>query len=508
MKGWLMLCAALLVTGWYGLSAPRPATEDIVYQSALGDVLPATLYRPLQGSPPYPVVLCIHSFWQSGVNAEPQAIELARHGFLAVTAPLVPHSDMAGRDRETLDFMADLEALCRTLRYRRDVRRDAMFAMGHSMGADLACALGAADGNLRGVVAQGFPVDANARLPRNLLIEVGAWDELHPLSEMQDALARATDDRHAVPYRTYGSQTAGTARELYVMPWSDHFMEPFDDGGVERSLAWMDGQIVSTRMGVEAIALAALVLGALGGFLILLCHGHAEWPLGSRPAAVALPGVLALGLAYRANPLPVWHHLILCLALAALMAGALGTPDKLRRGVHRAVGNGLAGLAVITAVYGLNMIPPITCCGPRAVGFLLVAPVFYCREAIMQAENVLFHTRADTTGISPGLLILLLLELAWPGGLVRMGVGRWDALVAWLQGLDLHLKAGASRGELALLGVVAAGGFFAWHQTLAAGYGLGSADVVRLLGILVRFAVAPLLLVPFVLRSRWYRMWR
>lgn len=226
----MLLVAAAAVILW---TEPLPPVEDVAVLTPLGDTVPARLYVPAQ--PRRLAVVCVQSVFAWVEVATPMARELARHGYLALDVPLQPYSQRAERWKSFEDYRGDVEAALDHLSRRQDVAGVAL--VGQSMGADLACS--AAGGrSVQALVALGFPVAADRSMPRNLLMAVGLFDQLHPLEEMRAALRNAApgDELDVL----YGAPADGTARRLIVLPHADHVMENFDGDAMAATIHWLD----------------------------------------------------------------------------------------------------------------------------------------------------------------------------------------------------------------------------------------------------------------------------
>lgn len=253
---------------------------------------------------PLAAVLILHSVFQSKATAAPVAAALARNGYLAVNVKLEEERDFEG-------FLAQLEPV-----FEHYAGEHEVMLWGHSMGADLACSLALAKPACRATVAVGFPVQSG---PPNLLLAVGAWDQLHSRSVMEEAAA------------------ASEAR-LLVLPFSDHAMENFDPRVFAESVRWFDQAldlpprepVVSVpdpfvvsgvclfatfvllvellrrmRFRVLLVTLMMLlrqpVLTAAAALALVVVHGHGRL----RPMAAVLPaGVAAYGLGLLLSGLP------------------------------------------------------------------------------------------------------------------------------------------------------------------------------------------------------------
>ncbi len=487
---WLAFALLLGLVACHAL-APHVSIQDHEFEGVLGDRLSGRLFLPTDGRGPWPVVVCLHSFWQAPQNAWPQAEAFAASGYAAFCPPLVPYSEVQHRNKAMADFVGDVQAACALLRRQPDVDGHSIFLFGHSMGADLACTVGRQDPGIAGVVAAGFPVDADPGAPRHLLLSVGAWDELHPLSEMQAAVQRSGD---------------GT---LFVQPMVDHGLEIFDPDLVARAVQWMDAcrgtasvpaaQTLGGWLMAQALT-AAAALGLAVGLLasVSLC-GSRFWAARG-PVLVAVAVTLAGGLAWRSQAWSGLHDLVL-LAVVSAMLAPVARPGTARQ---VAVHAGVAWFALLCTVL-VNAPAALAASSARAWLVLVYLPVVDFGMLVSRLESLAFHGEPQTTGLTPVLPVLLAVELLWPGGAAALAVAGLGRLRTAVQGLDLRMRPGASRGQMLGLCLAGLGALLAWHQTLAAGYGLDAPEILRLVGRMVRYFLVPVLVAAFALRTPLYR---
>ncbi|MEW6284170.1 MAG: hypothetical protein AB1758_36490, partial [Candidatus Eremiobacterota bacterium] len=478
-----LLCLAL---GW-----ERVRRDELTWQSPAGDRLRAELFLPEEPSGRRPFVLCVYSIYQLPEQARPLAEAFAANGVGAANLVLQAHSPNLGRDKTFEEYLAEVRAVLTVLRRRPDVGQLALY--GHSMGADLVCQTASRDLTVGTTLASGFPVDAFPDEPADLLLTIGAWDELHPLGEMRGALRQATGLPDAREGVTYGPQ--GRRRRLAVLPLSNHAMELYDPTFVREAVEFTGHRAPRLGMPLRLVGAGLATLGATLTLIAVLAP--LRWRLAGsgylaeRALSILLAlSVLGLGLAHRAWPdaLP-FHRGMLCLLGAVALVNSLREPSSLNRGANLALRYAAALTLTGMATYALN-----------AGGAILEHPVYLAwlplfvlyalpvgvNNAAVNASHQLFHAMPNTTGIHPVLAGLLLLELLLPGRLWRLIAGAAAHVVHMVRRLDLRVAGGGSPAQMALLAVLLVGAGLAWRQTAGGGYQLGGAEMLRLGWLLFR----------------------
>lgn len=426
----------------------------------------ARLFAPA-GPPPWKALVCLHSVFQDPDTAEAPARAAARAGMLGVQVVLSAGGAFEEHLGSVRGVLADL---------RRDPRVGEVFLYGHSMGADLACTV--ADPETAGVVAVGFPVDpAAGRLgqrciahahrdrgspetpgvaradvhrgctfergdsPEGLLLAVGAWDELHPLSEM----------------RAVGAP-------LLVLPAADHAAET-----VSPDLFEATAEFCGARRGVALrpdpfVGRGLLALGLVLPFRLLLKRLK-------RPAA----GAGALLLLAWAVDLP---GLTAAVGVAALLAASFpDAPFALRRLL---LVLGIAGVALLVNSW-------------ESWAYAAWLPVFLA-QAVPLALARLGSSLSPLGVPGWGALAWVLVELAAPGALAR-GLGTAHGrLVEAVRRLDLRPRTDMSPASVLVLLVCAGAAAQAWREVGRAGYALDTGEVLRLVGLFARLVVLPAVL--------------
>lgn len=219
--------------------------------------LSGLLYRPVGATAenPKPAVVLVHGLSGAKQMMSGIALELGRHGFVALAVDLVGHGNSEGVfglvDRAD-PALGALSAV-RYLESQLFVDKSSVGLVGHSLGAGAIRAAAAAHGDIAAsaFIAGGFGLTAvgpsygvlNLSFPRNLLVVVGQHDVLFDLDHLTELYpAFGTED--IVPSRLYGNFSATTARKL-ITPATTHVFEPIDPSIVSEIVLWMSGAMKS-----------------------------------------------------------------------------------------------------------------------------------------------------------------------------------------------------------------------------------------------------------------------
>ncbi len=477
----------LLIAGLALMLSNRVTVErkDVGWQSPAGDLVQASLHVPA-GKGPYPTVFCCYSIYQNRELAEQLSESLAANGVAAVTLVQQAHSPALKRDKLFEEYAGEIKAGVKALQGSPYVDPARTYVFGHSMGADLACNVASSDKSIRACCAAGFPVDAFPDAPQNLLLAVGVWDQLHPLSEMRKALVQATGDPNARELHTYGKFADGTARRLTLLPLANHALEVQDPMLLRELLAFVGqaparfNDAVVQRM----LGQGLLLIGAFGTLLPLLLALRGKLRRG--------PGLLLLLLA---PALWLLHQpkALLLLALAVAVANALPDLRALRRPLLL-----LAAIWFTLTVTNILIAYEARLAHPNYLLWLIPASLYAVpmevSESVTQASSSL-----------PLLATLILFELLWPGALVRALAATVQKIIRSIQKLDLRIEGKVSPAQLGVLAVLLIAGGVAWRQTLGGGYQLDSSELTRLLFLLARLILFPALMMALIVRTRPFR---
>jgi dienelactone hydrolase len=266
--------------------------------------LSGVLYRPIDATQenPLPTVVLVHGISGSKQMVSGIALELGRHGFVALAVDLVGHGNSEGVFRDsnvdpTLGTLASVQYL-----ESQPYKKASIGLVGHSLGAGAIRAIAASHGNIAASVfiGGGFGSMAadpaygtlNSTHPRNLLVAVGKYDVLFDMGQLGKELSDAFGTQEITSGRLYGSFSTQTARKL-ITPATTHLFEPFDLSVVSEIVLWMSNALKSespsqdmlSRGRTTYIYREVAILVSLGAFVCLIFPTSAAI-LDSFPSAV------------------------------------------------------------------------------------------------------------------------------------------------------------------------------------------------------------------------------
>lgn len=401
------------------------------------------LFAP-EEEPPWQALVCLHSVFQDPDTAEVPARAAARAGMAGVQVRLPPGGSFEDHLAACREVLAAL---------RRDPRVGAVFLYGHSMGADLAVTVASDDPGVPGVVAAGFPVEG---APRRLLLAVGAWDELHPLSEMSKAAASA-------------------GAPLVVLPAADHAAETVSPDLHEAVAAWC-----GARQGVALRPDPFVGRGLLALGLVLPL-----WWLGRWPALLALAGSFAV-------PVPGVPAGVGLAALCALSLASTDLRALLPLAARRlAVALGIAGVALAVNSWESLLDGP---------GRILGLAVFLAQAVPLAAARA-GSSLAPLGAPGWGMAAWLALEALAPGALARGVAAVHRRVVAAVERLDLRPRLDVSPVSAVVLLACLGAAALAWREVARAGYVLDPEEILRLGGLFARLVGLPAFLLFLAVRK-------
>jgi hypothetical protein len=277
----LAATAAIVVS----LQQLEGASRGVQVSRARLGTIPVTAFAPAGGAAGErrPVVVIAHGFAGSQQLMLPQALTLARHGYLALTFDFPGHGrnalPMAGG---IVDFAASTRALLDALGQVATAARswpggDGRLALlGHSMASDIVIRRGMADSAVQATVAlSAYSPTVTATSPRNLLIVDGALEPTMLHDEGLRIVGLALGGARPLADRTYGDFATGSARRFALARGVEHISVLYSRDALRESLDWID------RSFGRPVGAGSRLLDARGPWLGLLCLGLVAlaWPL-------------------------------------------------------------------------------------------------------------------------------------------------------------------------------------------------------------------------------------
>ena len=416
----LVALALVLVSG-FGLMAPEPSSRLLKEWESKGQVY------LLEREDARGTVLVVHSVFQDHQTSLPMARTLWRSGYRSLVVELQPGSQFS-------DYVSVVEELAGRFKEQGKV-----YAVGHSMGADIICtAAGAQEDLFEGLVALGFPVDRSS-LKTPLLIGAGAWDQVHS----RDSLASAAE-----------------GGELVLSPFSDHSQETLDPY-LQKTVVEFFGGEMKGRWWSLVLAQGVFFLSLTSLAIMSAPQSRARFLLGV--------GLVALGLNL------LWPHLVLStLAVSGWASSAWKSSGESGKDSLKAFLLLVTSIGLSWLLHGYQSVlaQPVAVLG-LPIALFSWLPILSCR---------LVNTLVDPVSGQASLLMLLFLfvELTRPGLLLGWPRRGMSSVLDRIGTLEVKLAQKPGPVQAGLLSVLILGGVAAWRNVLKAGYALGVNDLMRL----------------------------
>lgn len=527
----VVLSLILIVAGAAGsfiFSFRACHTEDLTFRSENNDIVEASLFIPNHRIKPYHTVISLHSIFQDERLLTSITRSLLRDGYTVMIIHFKGYSNTLKRHNNFNDYCLGTKAAITYLRGRDDT--GAISLMGHSIGANLACAVAIQlkEEHITSVVAIGFPVDAGLRSPSNVLFMTGLLDELHAVKEMKEALKNATGENTPEVSKLYGRFKDGTARKLSITVLSDHYLEVFDPFLFSEASRWMalsaGASNLPTHLPFDTFALLFYSLFLTGTMLItalslVALYRHLHEKAAKTPEAahrrrrlLSISFVAFAGLLWSIGSFTsqqYWKDSAFIAVFSLMVINGVAVwhrdffPDDacIVRYLKRSILYGAviwlsvcAGV-VINRIDFLFLSPRYIVWVPMLALFSIPVGLFVfiskCRFILIQALPC---------GALP--LALLTVEILIPGRIGSAIAQFFTHLLSSIKKIDLQIKMKSSPASLILLLICVGAAILVWRQILGEGYDFSSTAVTGLVLLVAKLFFVPLFLIFMIFRSR------
>jgi len=254
------ICLAILVGAMMLASAVQKDfgnvhVSNVTYRNFNGIPVRAKLLQPGSdsGQQTFPGVVYIHGYQNNRETGDAYCIELARRGFVVLNIDAIGRGNSGipktPTDPDFDNSYGGLSAL-NYLQTLPNVDPQALGMMGHSLGAEMAYQVAMQNPSVKALVITGFAYTtaANEKLPRNMLMIIGRWDEFRDrmthTRDIEKEWMKTEETRNVITHPdpqigvTYGDFKNGTARRV-VVPGTIHIQESHSRLAVAESLMWM-----------------------------------------------------------------------------------------------------------------------------------------------------------------------------------------------------------------------------------------------------------------------------
>jgi Dienelactone hydrolase family len=379
-------------------------------------------------------------------------IELARRGCACAIPDFfgkTPEESRQNMGRDSLDIMTlDVLTIVATLRANPYVNPKKIGVCGHSVGGTVTVLAGMRDRTIRSAVPIGMEADFEAKRPQNLLFISGLYDEIHHPKSLLENLTNnnVTDDPKLD--KLYGSHSEGTARQVSVLPTTDHFIETFDPFLIRKLMEWYGASFGQPALGqgtlrsfwhrVSRLFLMLSIAILYGALFSKLSEKYTRTNVARKPGWMilrlqAVPVIIILAIVYWAGtsseffaPLAIDLMIVLLLAQESASHTARGVILHDGRSHFRSLRAALMIMIALGAAtlisFGLTVIPDFV----RFPWMLKWYPVFFVNMSTLFPVEVWGRVRPwffkdIIDGVTPGTLYfaLLFLVIVMPGALMR-----------------------------------------------------------------------------------------
>jgi len=222
---------------------------------------------------PFPVVLIGHGFSASKEIMDGYARVLASSGFIVYNYDHRGHGTSGGSLTTERDVLVrDVEAIREVVRADPRAKQGEYGLVGYSMGGGAGYQMAQRDPNLITMIGVAPALDEVSIYPDNLLVIVGALDELFSPSSYQSLLSSrvALDENQIEHGVTYAVDD--TTTKLWVSPYHDHLTIAYSAAAHERCVEWMTDSLGGTVGNIDSTQRMYLtLLGVVSGIAAILC---------------------------------------------------------------------------------------------------------------------------------------------------------------------------------------------------------------------------------------------
>lgn len=229
---------------------------------------PALLFLPA-GEGPRPAVYYSYTGFRT---ATPYMISTARYFAGNGIACLVYSGNLFHKKGNTSFIQTSITDGIDAINYLRnheDIIPDKVGILGHSFGAASAEMVALDFKDINALVILGMIGTSNSQLKTNIMIGVGALDEIRQYNELIESIKLITNDYFTIDNQLYGDIKKRNGRMLAISPFSDHISETYDFVLLESSLLWFSRSfsINHTRISKSITITWSLILR----FLLSIC---------------------------------------------------------------------------------------------------------------------------------------------------------------------------------------------------------------------------------------------
>lgn len=268
--------------------------QEVTIFGASGHQISAYVYTPtgVSAQNPAPAIAMWHGLNNQKDYMDNTALEMARRGFVVVSADQLGHGSSNGANQDAGCGGPDVLTYLRGL---ATVDTSKIGLVGMSQGgfcAATAAALAQPDAYTSIFYMEsepnppGVPDTTPYQGLHNIAFNIGTWTEMGVMilvdkggnaNVSPELLSLFGTTTPIVPDKVYGSIADGTARILYT-PWEDHALSTDSPAAIGNAIEWMqqtltDGQGLSKDNQIWPLKLLGTTIGLAGAFLAMFAMG-------------------------------------------------------------------------------------------------------------------------------------------------------------------------------------------------------------------------------------------
>ncbi len=289
----LMMLLGSLFARWIHTDFGNTTVTEVTISAGDGHLMSAFLYMPegVSAQSPAPAIAMWHGLNNSKEYMSNTALEMARRGYVVVSADMTGHGSSNGANQDigcggpaTLTYLQGVAGV--------DTSRIGLIGMSQGgFCAATAAALSQPDGYSSIFYMESEPnppgppfVDAYMGL-HNMAWNIGGFTELGLMIAVEKGDDAAMSpallplfgtDGPIVPDQVYGSISQGTARILYT-PFEDHALSTDSVAAIGNAIEWMNTTLGAGTMGrgsqIWPLKFLGTTVALFGGFLFLFAMG-------------------------------------------------------------------------------------------------------------------------------------------------------------------------------------------------------------------------------------------
>lgn len=210
------------------------------------NTITGVLYEPHEPRNGAPCVLLAHGITNSKEPLSGIALELAKHGYIALSIDLVGHGRSTGSLGGTDQSLGVIQSAEYLLEYSNNTH---IGLVGHSLGAGAVYYVASHGVTENGIVLIGGGIGSNdyqnssggfmPSRPWDPLIIIGRYDVLFTLDEINESLMITFPNSDIELNTLKGDPKDGSMRML-LMPYTSHLLEPIDPVVVDATVDWFN----------------------------------------------------------------------------------------------------------------------------------------------------------------------------------------------------------------------------------------------------------------------------